>query len=659
MPSPSAPRSNSRPTPSSANRARARAGKTRAETVELDAASLQYLMEDFAPLDELTPRLASRVMRYLLDGREAKLLTDLAALKQAGQKLRLYGSAAPAAVPAPSAEETTPRRRFFSSVPCSSPIFFVRLGRVYEAASRPLRLRMARAFGDPDLDWLQILLIEATQLTLHTWPRQCRPCARLTSDLIEAMLEVAGHPRDLLVRAAFLPPRTAQTRFGVELQPVWESLPGLGESAARHPAAVLAALSQSNLSRQLQTLDLMRKCQTPPAAFLAKLFELARSPRKRVRERAVALLAQAPSGAGPFLREKAARGASDERVCAALLLWQTEGENARAFLAARLVAEQTREKKSIKVLRALEKLLPAAPPESGQDEGLSPELPSWWRQALGPKAGRAARFANAAAVAPLLAALKQEKNEAARCAMMTSLARLGLPPEHFLDCAGLREESARVLARKTPEAMNWFPFHRLPAVHWADNGRLVEPEIIRGWLTQCCRREDPEPGPLLRHYAAHLEPGGREALGRFVLEAWISEDARTGGQTANARGGIPQKLSRHRTRPVIAGKGILALAGACAAEGAAPLVRGYLGQWHGRRNAQCCLLLQMLAWVEHPAAARLLLAIADESRTPAIRDEAARQAAHLAARKGLAVAELENLVKSELPETKNRFTNQS
>jgi hypothetical protein len=67
----------------------------------------------------------------------------------------------------------------------------------------------------------------------------------------------------------------------------------------------------------------------------------------------------------------------------------------------------------------------------------------------------------------------------------------------------------------------------------------------------------------------------------------------------------------------------------------------------------------MLAWVEHPAAARLLLAIADESRTPAIRDEAARQAAHLAARKGLAVAELENLVKSELPETKNRFTNQS
>ena len=495
MPPPSVPRSKSR----------AKAAKTCAETVELDAASLQCLAEDFAPLDELAPRLASRVMRYLLDGRQANLLADLAALKQAGQKLRLYGSAPPAAsapapaptpsTSAPSAEGASPRRRFFASVQCSSPVFFARLGRVYEVASRPLRLRMARAFGDPDLDWLQILLIEATQLTLHTWPRQCRPCARLTSDLIEAMLEQAGHPRDLLVRAVFLPPKTAQTRFGAELQPVWETLPGLGAGAARQPAAVLAALSQSNLSRQLQTLDLMRKCQVPPAGFLAKLFELALSRRKRVRERAAALLAPAASGAGPFLREKAARGASKERACAVRLLWQTEGENARAFLAARLLEEQTREKKSSKVLRALEELLPPRPAEPGQDDATLPELPSWWKQALGPVAGRAARLTDAAAIAPLLAALKQEKNEAARCAMVISLARSGLAPELFLDRAGLREESARVLARKIPEALNWFPFPRLPAVHWANNGCLVEPEIIRGWLAQCCRREDPETRP--------------------------------------------------------------------------------------------------------------------------------------------------------------------
>ena len=614
---------------------RAKAAKTREGIVKLDAATLQFLAEDFAPLDELAPRLASRVMRYLLDGKDAKLPADLAALKQAGHKLHLYGSAPPA----PSAGEASPRRRFFASAQCSSPAFFVRLGRVYEAASRPLRVRMARAFGDPDLDWLQVLLIEATQLTLHVWPRQCRPCPVLTAGLIEAMLEEAGHPRDLLVRSAFLPPKTAQTRFGMELQAVWECLPGLGASAARHPAAVLAALSQTYSSRQLLTLDLMRKCQAPPAAFLAKLFELAHSPRKRVSRRAVALLAEAPSGAGPFLREKAARGASSERACAARLLWQTEGENARAFLAARLRDEQTREKKSVKVLRALEELLPPAPPESGQDEAALPELPSWWKQALGPAAGRAARFANAAAAAPLLAAMKKEKNESARCAMMTSLARLGLPPEQFLDRAGLLEESARVLARKIPDAMSWFPFHRLPAVHWADNGRLVEPEIIRGWLAQCCRREDPEPGSLLRHYAAHLESGGREALGLFVLESWIGEDTKPIVSTINSHRENPQKPAPPRTGSAIASKGILALAGACAGEGAVPLVRRYLEQWHGRKAAQCRALLQMLAWVEHPAAAQLLLAVADQSRTPAIRDEAARQAAHLAERHPCTLAE--------------------
>ena len=333
----------------------------------LDARSLALLAEDFAPLDSLARNLASRVVCYLLDGTGDKVLAELAALRQAGQKLRLCGAAAlpPAETdgargnggpgghrPPLHAETDGARSRFSESAAGASPQFFARLGKVYEAASRPLRFRMARVFGDPALDWLQVLLIEATQLRLDTWPRRCRPCALLTADLIEAMLEAEGHPRDALARAAFLPPGAARSRFGLEMEPVWGSIPGLGASAGRHPAAVLAALSQSNYKPQLRALNLMKECQAPPAAFAEKLFELARSRSRRIRAQAGLLLAEVLPQAGPFLREKAARGGSGERAFAARMLWRAEGENARAFLAARLPCER-----SGKMARVLKELL--------------------------------------------------------------------------------------------------------------------------------------------------------------------------------------------------------------------------------------------------------------------------------------------------------------
>jgi len=623
-------------------------GKTWENRAGLDALSLRLLAEDFAPLDELADNLASRVMRYLLDGAGGDVLAELAALRRAGQKLRLRGAA-----PVPPDEEESPRSRFFQTVQCSSPQFFARLGRIYEAASRPLRFRMSRAFGGPELDWLQVLLIEATQLTLDTWPRRCRPCAVLTADLIEAMLEAEGHPRDLLARAAFQPASPARSVFGPELEPVWETLPGLGGSAGRHPAAVLAALSQSHFKQQLHALNLMKKCQAPPAPFLGKLFQLARSRSRRVRAQAERMIAEAQPQDRAFLREKAIRGGSAARRCAAGILWRAEGENARAFLAARILEEKNK-----KVARALKDLLAAAPAEPCPDETPAPELPSWWKLALGPKAGRLARLGAAPAIAPLLAALKKEKNEATRSAMMTSLAQLGLPPEQWLDRAGLLEESARGLAEGIPEALSWFPFQRLPPVHWADNGRLVEPEIVRWWLARCCRRKSPEPGPLLRRHAACWKAAGREALGQFVLEAWIRQDTQpgasagagpAGGQPAprNAKSALPRPVATRDARRLlprpkgsaIASKGVLALAGACAAAGAAALARQYLEAWYGRRAAQCRALLQMLAWVEHPAAAQLLRDIAGGFRTRSIQEEAGRQAEHLAERKGCAAGE--------------------
>lgn len=58
------------------------------------------------------------------------------------------------------------------------------------------------------------------------------------------------------------------------------------------------------------------------------------------------------------------------------------------------------------------------------------------------------------------------------------------------------------------------------------------------------------------------------------------------------------------------------------------------------RVAQCRALLQMLAWVEHKTATQLLLAVGSRFRTKSIQEEANKQTAALAERKGWTVAEL-------------------
>jgi hypothetical protein len=156
----------------------------------------------------------------------------------------------------------------------------------------------------------------------------------------------------LLVWAAFLPPDAARTPFGLEMEPVWECLPGLGACAGRHSAPVLAALNQPHGRQQLRALKLMCQCHVPAAPFIGKLFELAHARGKQVREQAALLLASAGSLALPLLRDRAAWGGCAERACAARILWRVDGENARDFLAARVPAWNSR-----KVARALNELL--------------------------------------------------------------------------------------------------------------------------------------------------------------------------------------------------------------------------------------------------------------------------------------------------------------
>ena len=121
---------------------------------------------------------------------------------------------------------------------------------------------------------------------------------------------------------------------------------------------------------------------------------------------------------------------------------------------------------------------------------------------------------SAPAIAPLLAALKKEKNEATRSAMMSSLARgSAFRRNRFLTAPACWRNPRAAWRRASRNLCPGFRFsvcRRL--VHWADNGRWSSWRLCAGGWRSAAGAKAPEPGPLLRHYAAHLKtPGARGA----------------------------------------------------------------------------------------------------------------------------------------------------
>lgn len=278
------------------------------------------------------------------------------------------------------------------------------------------------------------------------------------------------------------------------------------------------------------------------------------------------------------------------------------------------------------------------------------------------------------AVADLERALAKEKHDVAAGALMSALEALGEPVDRFLNRGKLQEDARRALAKGVPADLTWFPFDGLPKVHWQDNDTLVPAETLRWLIVQSCKIKSPEPGGVLRRYCASMRGAEREALGVFVLNAWMREDVKpiaradaeqkARSQAQQMSGYIKQYPQYYQDESLknaseeqlyeayvptflrmpagsaIGSKGVLAVAAACGGADIAPMVQRYLKEYYGTRAAQGKALIQMLAWVEHPTAIQLVLSVGSRFRTKSFQEEATRQAQLLAERKGWTLDEL-------------------
>ncbi len=271
------------------------------------------------------------------------------------------------------------------------------------------------------------------------------------------------------------------------------------------------------------------------------------------------------------------------------------------------------------------------------------------------------------------AALKTEKSDIARAAMITALQTLGDDVSHLFDPQVLVKEATAGLAKTKPKGLDWFPFDMLPALKWAD-GTPVDPVLPRWWVTLAAKLKQPGGNALMNLWLDRLAPGDAHRLGWMVLTGWIDEDTRRpSDEEANAyaaqnvdavlkqnianvkrwpqsadyfptdRSVVFARLKRDKANVYLGtatdSKGVLALASRVNGVDAAQRIRPFFKD-HGSRVSQAKALLEVLAAIGTSAALQALLGAANRMKQRSVQDFAATLVDEIAARNGWSAAQL-------------------
>lgn len=280
---------------------------------------------------------------------------------------------------------------------------------------------------------------------------------------------------------------------------------------------------------------------------------------------------------------------------------------------------------------------------------------------------------DAAAIDPLKAAFRKEKQEAVKGVMMAALEKLGADVNEFLDRKALAKEAAAGLAKKLPAGMDWFPLDRLPAVRWQDTGKPVEPDVVKWWIVQAVQQKSPACGPVLRRFLELCRPADAADLAKFVLTSWVGYDTQTAPAEESAakakadaaahwaawkasnhlqyfepqyknEDGYREHLFREYSGKLIhsaAGeRGMLAVVSAAGDAACVRVCEQYIRTWFGQRLAQCKALVEVLAHLKHPTALQVLLSVANRFRTKAVQTLAGEFVTAVAEREGWTIDEL-------------------
>jgi hypothetical protein len=311
---------------------------------------LEWLAQEIGSYQDLAENFPSRLLRYLVDGEDERVLADLgAAIVQQSQQ----------AIASQNIWQShhyrvhNPNKKNASQELCKVALvedagFYSRLARIYSVVhNTPYAGQAHIQFGAST--WLDPFLREIGT-SFDAYRHDCLPDIPFPIALLEAMLrEVDVNPISLLTLVYSSDPGDWNVRH---LVPVVAGMQGFREFTLTHSSELRGALTHPEVAYRVQALQRMALINIPAEPFLEQLIDRALSSAKSERGVAIDLVKSVAEKAVPLVKERIQTGKADERLYGVQLLQIVAGDSAQEFLEALLPTE-----KSEKVREAIEKIL--------------------------------------------------------------------------------------------------------------------------------------------------------------------------------------------------------------------------------------------------------------------------------------------------------------
>lgn len=258
------------------------------------------------------------------------------------------------------------------------------------------------------------------------------------------------------------------------------------------------------------------------------------------------------------------------------------------------------------------------------------------------------------AIEPITKALKKEKRETAKAALLSALHKLGQDISEYLSPEALLKEAETGLKKALPKGISWFPFNSLAELKW-QTGERVKAEIIKWWIVLACKLKQPEGNPLLDLYLDQLDVVSQKTLGAYILQVFIGHDTDCPSDTEAKEYASSHQQSRldsyrqwakydwgssYKDKTLedafqslfaekkaeylgsaIGEKGILCLSARMEGADAVQVINRYMKDHYTRRH-QIEAMISSLANNNDPVIIQLLLAMARRHRTNSIQEKA-------------------------------------